>query len=75
MLVCSKGPVGGNLTYNGEVTTDRAGLRGERVSGTKEGAASLDDVLALPDHGTDGAGCHVYSSPYCQRANSVLGKA
>lgn len=47
------------MTYNGEVTTDGAGLGSERVGGAEEGAAGLDGVTALPDHGADGAGGHV----------------
>ena len=43
----------------GEVTTDGAGGRGEGVGGTEDGAAGLDGVTALPDHGADGAGAHV----------------
>ena len=31
----------------------------ERVGGAEHGAAGLDGVTALPDHGTDGAGAHV----------------
>ena len=47
---------------DGEVTTDGAWCGGERVGGTEESAAGLDDVFALPDHGADGAAAHVYSS-------------
>jgi len=43
----------------GEVTTDGAGGGGEGVGGTEDGAAGLDGVTALPDHGADGAGAHV----------------
>jgi hypothetical protein len=43
-----------------EVATDSAGGRGEGVGGTEDGAASLDGVTALPDHGADGAGTHVW---------------
>ena len=43
----------------GEVTTDGAGGGGEGVGGTEDGAAGLDGVTALPDHGADGAGSHV----------------
>lgn len=49
----------GRFTYNGEVTTDGAGLRGERVGGTEDLAAGLDGVTALPDHGANGAAAHV----------------
>ena len=41
------------------VTTDGAGSRGQGVGSTQDGAASLDGVLALPDHGADGAAQHV----------------
>ena len=47
------------MTYDGEVTTDGTRLRGERVGGTEQHAAGLDDLAALPDHGADGAGGHV----------------
>jgi hypothetical protein len=43
----------------GEVATDGAGGRGERVGGAEDGAAGLDGVTAFPDHGADGAGAHV----------------
>lgn len=43
----------------GEVTTDGARGRGQGVGGTEDGAASLDDVLALPNGGNNGAGEHV----------------
>jgi hypothetical protein len=43
----------------GEVATDGAGGGGEGVGGTEDGAAGLDGVTALPDHGADGAGAHV----------------
>lgn len=43
----------------GVVTTDGAGGGGKRVGGTEDGAAGLDGVAALPDHGADGAGAHV----------------
>ena len=46
-------------TYNGEVTTDGAGLGRKRVGGTEDDTAGLDGVAALPDHGADGAGGHV----------------
>ena len=46
-------------TYNGEVTTDGAGLGSKRVGGTEDDTAGLDGVTALPDHGADGAGGHV----------------
>lgn len=46
-------------TYDGEVTTDGTRLRGKRVGGTEDLAASLDSVTALPDHGADGAAAHV----------------
>lgn len=41
--------------------TDGTRTRGGRegVGGTKHGAASLDRVETLPDHGDDGAGGHV----------------
>lgn len=44
---------------NGEVTTDGARGGGKRVGGTEDGAAGLDDLTALPDHGDDGAAQHV----------------
>ena len=44
---------------DGVVTTDGAGGGGQGVGGTEDGAAGLDDVLALPDHGADGAAQHV----------------
>jgi hypothetical protein len=43
-----------------EVATDGAGSRGEGVGGTEDGTAGLDGVTALPDHGADGAGAHVW---------------
>lgn len=46
----------------GEVTTDGAGSGGQGVGGTQDGAASLDSVLALPDHGADGTAQHVWHS-------------
>lgn len=45
----------------GVVTTDGAGSRGKGVGGTKDGAAGLDGITALPDHGADGAGAHVWN--------------
>lgn len=51
------------VTYNGVVTTDGAGLRGERVGGTEDLATSLDGVTAFPDHGADGAAAHVGDQP------------
>ena len=47
------------FTYNGEVTTDGAGLGSKGVGGTEDDTAGLDGVTALPDHGADGAGGHV----------------
>lgn len=47
-------------TYNGVVTTDGAWLGSQRVGGTEDDTAGLDDVTALPDHGADWAGTHVY---------------
>lgn len=44
----------------GEVATDGAGGRGERVGGAEDGTAGLDGVTAFPDHGADGAGAHVW---------------
>ena len=44
---------------DGEVATEGTRGRGERVGGTEDGAAGLDGVLALPDHGADGAAAHV----------------
>jgi hypothetical protein len=44
---------------DGVVTTDGARGGGEGVGGTEDGAAGLDGVTALPDHGADGAGTHV----------------
>lgn len=44
---------------DGEVATDGARGGGKGVGGTKEGAAGLDGVTALPDHGADGARSHV----------------
>lgn len=44
---------------DGVVTTDGAGGGGQGVGGTEDGAAGLDGVLALPDHGADGAAQHV----------------
>ena len=49
------------MTYNGEVATDGAWGGGERVSGAEELAAGLDDLTALPDHGSDWAAGHVYA--------------
>ena len=48
---------------DGVVAADGAGLRGERVGGAEHGAALLDDVLALPDHGDDRAAGHVLDEP------------
>lgn len=47
------------LTYNGEVTTDGARSAGDGVGRTKDLAADLAGLAALPDHGADGAGTHV----------------
>lgn len=47
------------MTYNGEVTTDGAGLGSGGVGGAEEDTAGLDGVTALPDHGADGTGGHV----------------
>lgn len=44
---------------DGVVTTDGAGGGSQGVGGTEDGAAGLDSVLALPDHGADGAAQHV----------------
>lgn len=44
---------------DGKITTDGARGGGERVGSTEELAADLDDLLALPDHGADGARAHV----------------
>ena len=46
---------------DGEVAANGAWRRGERVGGTEESAASLDDVFAFPDHGTHWAAAHVYT--------------
>lgn len=43
----------------GVVATDGAGSGGQGVGGAQDGAAGLDGVLALPDHGADGAAQHV----------------
>jgi len=51
--------VGSRRAYNGEVTTNGARLRRERVGGAEDGAAGLDGVAALPDHGAHGAAAHV----------------
>ena len=45
---------------DGVVTTDGTGSGGQGVGGTQDGTASLDDVLALPNHGADGAAQHVW---------------
>lgn len=47
-------------TYESEVAADGARGRSERVGGTEDDAAGLDGVTALPDHGADGAGAHVW---------------
>ena len=44
---------------NVQVTADGARRRGERVGSTKQDTALLDDILALPHHGNDGARGHV----------------
>ena len=44
---------------DGEVATDGARGGGKGVGGTEDGAASLDGVTTLPDHGADGARQHV----------------
>lgn len=44
---------------NGEVTTDSARSRCQRVSSTEDSAASLDDVLALPNCSNHRARAHV----------------
>lgn len=44
---------------NAEVTTDGTGERGEGVSLTKELTASLNGLLAGPDHTNDRTGGHV----------------
>lgn len=44
---------------NGKVTTDGTRSRLERVGGTEDGTALLDDILALPNGGENGAGHHV----------------
>ena len=43
----------------GVVATDGAGSGGQGVGGAQDGTAGLDGVLALPDHGADGAAQHV----------------
>jgi hypothetical protein len=43
------------------IEADSAWGRGERVGSTEDEAAGLDNLAALPDHGGNGAGCHVYS--------------
>jgi hypothetical protein len=58
-------------TYDGEVTTDGAGLGGKRVGGTEDLAAGLDGVTALPDHGADGAAAHVGNE---SREEGLLGE-
>lgn len=45
---------------DGVVTTDGAGGRGGGVGGTEKDTAGLDGVTALPDHGADGTGGHVW---------------
>jgi hypothetical protein len=45
----------------GVVTTDGAGSGGKGVGGTEDGAAGLDGVTALPDHGADGARAHIWN--------------
>lgn len=44
---------------NVQVTADGARRRRERVGSTKQDTALLDDILALPHHGNDGARGHV----------------
>lgn len=64
-------------TYDGVVTTD--GARGAvlGVSGTKDLTADLASLTALPDHGADGAGAHVWGNQavsvqfYLQYPNAV----
>jgi hypothetical protein len=41
------------------VAADGARGRGKGVGGTEDGAASLDSIKTLPDHGADGARVHV----------------
>lgn len=64
---------GGKGTYDSEIPTDSARLGSEGVGGTEELAAGLDDFFALPDHGADGAGCHVYISRHISIALRVVG--
>jgi len=45
---------------DGVVTTDGTGGGVTGVGGTEDDTASLDDVLALPDHGADGTAQHVW---------------
>lgn len=49
----------GCISYNSVVTTDGAWSRGHWVGGTEDLATDLAGLAALPDHGADGAGCHV----------------
>jgi hypothetical protein len=58
-------------TYDGEVTTDGAGLGGKGVGGTEDLASSLDGITALPDHGADGAAAHVGNQ---SREEGLLGE-
>jgi hypothetical protein len=52
---------------DGVVTADGAWGAVLGVCGTEDDAASLDGVTAFPDHGADGAGCHI-----CGLCMSVL---
>lgn len=49
------------MTYNGKVATDRAWRRGERVGGTEQLTADLDDLATFPHHGADRTAAHVYT--------------
>eukprot|EP01084_Bolivina_argentea_P230865 389477_1 len=51
----------------GEVAADRARGRVSRVRGAEQDAARLDDVLALPAHGADGAAGHVLAQAGVER--------
>lgn len=46
-------------SYDSKVTTDGTGGGSQGVGGTEEDTAGLDGVLALPNHGADGAAQHV----------------
>lgn len=58
--------------YDGKVATNGARRRGERVRGTEQLAADLDNLTTFPDHGADWPAAHIYSPLSALCTNNAL---